>query len=636
MPAKTRAAVDSGEQQRPRAEYRDVEAGSDAWEGTRSRPLLALGAAIAAAFVAYSVLAELATAPRFFDDELIYWKAGASLASGHGLDVRGAPYGLGIAALYPALLAPILWLAPGREVAYELAKTLNALLFSLAAVPFYLLARRLLPPWPSVAAAALSIAVPSAMYVSVIMTESVAYLAAVSAFCVFALTLERPTSGRQLASLLAIGVAAAARLQLVVLLPVYVLALVLLVLLAPRGARRARVREYWPTALVLGAGALVAASSSLAAGGRAEGVLGRYTALWVTYSPWEVSSQTVHHLANLELYLAVIPLVIAPAAFVSLLSRARLGSRAHAAFACLFVAATASFLLLAAALDSSKYSLDRLHDRYDFYVVPLWFVLLLVWAQEGAPRGPRWAPIVGVAAAVCLVLAYPLGDLEVREGGRLFDGVATTLWAVVRNAGGDAFVRASLLVFALAAAACAFGGRTRGRRAIVFVTWVLVANTALVWGVGIRDARQSQKAVFAGGIGDRDWIDDRVPAGASVATLFSPYCGGANVPRRSLYQTEFFNSSVDRAVHVGSGYSYSLKSSPFHVGTEGTVLLPDGTPLITDYLVAQPGVRVAGREIASGTLARLGLWQVDGRVRIAGARSAPDVARQVCSMHSTS
>ena len=47
---------------------------------------------------------------------------------------------------------------------------INALAFALAAVPIYLLARRLLSPWPSVGVSALSIAIPSAMYTSVLMT----------------------------------------------------------------------------------------------------------------------------------------------------------------------------------------------------------------------------------------------------------------------------------------------------------------------------------------------------------------------------------------------------------------------------------------------------------------------------------
>ncbi len=130
-------------------------------------------------------------------------EAAASLADGEGLQVRGEPYRYG--ALYPTVAAPVVALAGDREAAYALLKVLNSLLFALTAVPAYLLARRLLEPWPSVAVAALSVAVPSSVYVTVVMTESVAYLTATWALLAIVLAVERPTAWRQLAALVAVG-----------------------------------------------------------------------------------------------------------------------------------------------------------------------------------------------------------------------------------------------------------------------------------------------------------------------------------------------------------------------------------------------------------------------------------------------
>ena len=107
--------------------------------------------------------------------------------------------------------------AADREVAYELAKAMNALLFALTAVPVFLLARRVLPPWPSAAAAALAVAIPSGTYVSVVMTESLAYLASAWTCYAIVLALERPSARRQLAALLAICVASGVRTQFLVL-----------------------------------------------------------------------------------------------------------------------------------------------------------------------------------------------------------------------------------------------------------------------------------------------------------------------------------------------------------------------------------------------------------------------------------
>ena len=75
----------------------------------------------------------------------------------------------------PAVLASILAVVPDRESAYPLFKLANALLFALAAAPIYLVVRRLLDPAWSLAVAALSLVVPSSIYVSLVMTESAAY-----------------------------------------------------------------------------------------------------------------------------------------------------------------------------------------------------------------------------------------------------------------------------------------------------------------------------------------------------------------------------------------------------------------------------------------------------------------------------
>ena len=61
-------------------------------------------------------------------------------------------------------------------------------------VPAFFLARRLLPPGWSLACAALTVAVPSALYTGFVMTESVAYAACVLAFLAIARCLERPSS----------------------------------------------------------------------------------------------------------------------------------------------------------------------------------------------------------------------------------------------------------------------------------------------------------------------------------------------------------------------------------------------------------------------------------------------------------
>ena len=85
-------------------------------------------------------------APFIFVDELIYSELARSLADSGERLVRDVPttgYGIG----YPLLIAPAYALFDRLPDAYAAVKTINALLMSLAAVPAYLLARRVVGHW---------------------------------------------------------------------------------------------------------------------------------------------------------------------------------------------------------------------------------------------------------------------------------------------------------------------------------------------------------------------------------------------------------------------------------------------------------------------------------------------------------
>ncbi len=93
-------------------------------------------------------------------DELLYSELAKTLAEhGHFL-VRGEPYsGLGV--VYPALIAPAFRLFGSVPDAYVAAKAINSVVMSLAAVPAYFLARRVVRPGLALVAALLTVAVPS-------------------------------------------------------------------------------------------------------------------------------------------------------------------------------------------------------------------------------------------------------------------------------------------------------------------------------------------------------------------------------------------------------------------------------------------------------------------------------------------
>ena len=139
-------------------------------------------------------------------DELIYAELAKSLASDGEMLVRGVPTS-GYSVLYPLAISPAFALFDNLVDAYSAAKTINALLMSLAAVPAYLLARRVASERLSLLAAVLSVALPSLAYTGTITTESLFYPAALVVALLLVRYLERPTVGRLVALGAALGAA---------------------------------------------------------------------------------------------------------------------------------------------------------------------------------------------------------------------------------------------------------------------------------------------------------------------------------------------------------------------------------------------------------------------------------------------
>ena len=140
------------------------------------------------------------------------------------------------------------------ENAYPFFKLANALLFALAAVPIYFIARRLLSEWWSVGVAALCLTIPSSIYTSLVLTESAAYLASSTALLAVVLALERATVPRQLALIGAVALAVATRPQFAAFLPAFLAgALLLWAIDAGRQPFRRAAAGLWPTLAFIGA-----------------------------------------------------------------------------------------------------------------------------------------------------------------------------------------------------------------------------------------------------------------------------------------------------------------------------------------------------------------------------------------------
>jgi hypothetical protein len=338
--------------------------------------------------------------PVFFPDEYTYAALGRSLAE------TGRPLIRGASPHFPALLQPILtapaWLVGDVGVAYRLVQTIGALAMSLAAIPAFLLARRLgLSTRVSLAIAALSVLVPDLVYASFVSSEPFAYPLVLAAFLAAVAALERPTRRAQLVFVLFAGLATLARVQFAVLPVVFAVAALVM------GARERRVRAALREQLLPLVLFLVPAIALAAGSGRALGVY-RGVLDW-----------SAHPLALLRwIGLDAMTLayasgwIIVPGALIGLgLAMSRPRSRGELAFGVLAVLLAGALLIEAGLLQANIPIHKEIQERYVFYLVPLAGTAFALYAKRGWPaRLPHFA----LAAALLLIsVRVPLSGFAV-------------------------------------------------------------------------------------------------------------------------------------------------------------------------------------------------------------------------------
>jgi hypothetical protein len=584
--------------------------------GFRSRvsPGVAVASISLLTFGAWAALGHAASVPRFFMDELYYMKAGVSLAQGHGLQFEGQSWGYG--PVFPLLIAGLVRATSSQETTYELIKVANAGFFALASVPIYLVSRRLLPPWESVAVVALSALVPSSMYASVSMTESLGYLLAWWSMYAIVRTLECPSAARQLVAVGAVALAVADRPQFVSLFGGYLLGLGLVLVLLPE--RRVSPGSLWPTALAI-VGGLAWLVRPLVQGHGVGRSLGSYSSLAQSYDPLQIAKWFVYHLGDLALYVGVVPVVVAPVVVALWWQRARAGSARDAALLTLFASQNVVGIGLVAAFASTSAGLGILYDRYLFYLVPLWLLALVAWLLEGMPR-PVGPLAVGVLTAIVAVGTLPFGVVGRSSWFQHFEAVATGAWAKV------AVVVAKLplvslrlvgIVYVLAVAgAVVLVPRRHAWILVSVVAAALVANTALSW----RSAFVPRASYGIGSRGSRDWVDAAVGQHRSVTVLvLGRACAAAGAQRLSALETDYFNRSVRRVVVLGG--EGGRARTALTVRGDGRLARRSGVPLVADFVVVPPGVVLQGERLRVGMSTRLVLWRTGGAVRVVGVRS---------------
>lgn len=579
--------------------------------GVRRSPTVVLVVVVGVATLVYGSAAQRVPMPLVNPDELRYTMAASAIVDGEWLNLRGREYGYG--ALYPMVLASILALADGVETAYPFFKLANALLFALAAVPIFFLARRLLSARWSVAVASMSVAIPSSIYTSLVMTESVSYLLSSTAVLAVVLALERTSVTRQLAMLGAIGLAFTARPQFAALLPAFLAGHLLLWSVDAQRRRLRRVADAWPTFAAV-AVCVAAVTRHLVTASSSTESSGGYDDLWRSYDVVAVARLAMYHLAGLELYLFVIPFVVAPVVIAALLRAGRRGSRREGAFAAAFLVINGVFVLIAAAFASTPYGWQVLHDRYLFYVAPLWLVVFARWLSQGLPR-PRLLTAGGVVAGLALTAFTPFGLLT---GDIVFEYVPTALWSSVWT-----FVEGTphldgRRVLGATVVALATVGVVLPRRFWLVLPAAVVAGFLLTSVLAWQRLAEPSDAFLLADDNTRAWVDDAVRDGSRTTRLYvSPRkCPYSELTRHAFFLTEFFNPSVDRASAIGDATPDGLPYARVDIGRGGRLVHPDGKPLVAEYVVADPGIELDARRVATGTGARLVLWETRGEVRL--------------------
>jgi hypothetical protein len=557
-----------------------------------------LGGIVVASTVFRAILGRGIVAPFVMVDEVIWSELGRGIAEVGRPLVRGhSDPGYGV--VYPLLISPAYALFTSLPDAYAAVKVVNSLVMSLAAVPAYLLARRVVGSSLALVAALLSVAVPSLAYTGTVMTENAFYPLFLIVALALVLVLEQATRLRVALLVLLVALAFATRVQAVAIVPAALLAPLLLALFERRGLRSmlSKYRLLYGGFVALGLLALVVQ----VAGGRSpKDLLGAYSPVGdVSYHAGEVLRYVLWHAAELSLYALVIPL----AATIVLVGSARsLDGRLQA-----FLAATVALtvcLVPVVATFASHFS-DRIEERNLFYVVPLFVIALLAWIERGAPRPRVLAPLAAAASAL-LVLAIPFDRFLTTSA--ITDTLMLLPFWSLQDRIGSGWITFAAAVLAVGLAAAFLFVPRRNALVLPFVVLGLwaVALKPIWWGTHGFE-RFSRGSLFQGiRATHRDWIDRALPSGAQAAFLWT-----GRTDRLTVNQNEFFNRTVGPVYYTADPTPGGLPETRVRISrTTGIVTLPGGKPVTSRYVVADSSFEPDGVPLAHDKGWGITLWRV--------------------------
>jgi hypothetical protein len=572
----------------------------------RLGPWLVLAALVILSTVLRAWASRSFTVPWIAPDEMLYALIGESLWETGTLTVRGleTPY---YSLFYPALVGlPLSFgtLPDGIRV----AQAVQALAMSLAAVPVFLWGRRFLTDRGALAAAALTLLVPALAYSGLLMSEALYYPLVTLALLTLARVLEEPTLWRQGVFIAAVVVAGGVRLQALILLPVFVVAVVAHALMTRSRATLMRLLPLLVGFVALAVLSLIALAT-LESFSWAD-MLGAYATLGEESALSARSlEQVVWHAAGVALITVGIPLLATSLLVVLALWR---GEREARVASFLATAGAYTPLLVVQVAAFAAGHVEHVAERYLITIAPPLFLGLVLWVERRAPR-PR-VLVVAIGALFLSALALVPADRVARSQG-IQDALSSAALIDLGDAASPGWVRAALVLAGIAAVAIF---ALTPRRLVAAVVAVVAAALAVQAVVATREVERASAAEQRKMIGANapSWIDD---SDASRVTLLAT----GDRPWTADARTFFWNRSVADVVALDGA---TRPVPPTAVtgtlrGSDGVVVDGAGTPLDRAEVVAPATVVLAGTKVAeapAGVAESVGLvlWRVNGPIRI--------------------
>jgi hypothetical protein len=554
---------------------------------------LVLAGIVTVSFAVRFAMALGHSTPLYFPDEYIYSAISRSLAE------HGRPLIRGQAAHFPAMIEPLLaapfWLTHDPGLAYRLIQAENALAMSLAAIPVYLLMRRLGGgAWPALAAAALTVASPDLFFSSFVLADAIAYPLVLGAVYLGVCALSSPSRGSQLGFAALAVLATFTRIQYVFLPLVFVAA----ALVVERGSVRAVWRRFRLSVL------LYSAPLAFAAVLGPRRLLGYYSGVADLHlRPGAI----VHWLGTDSMLLAYAAgFALVPGAVVGLVFALwRPRSREESGLAALSVG-----LLLGLFAEAAIYATngtERFQERYLMILLPLVFPAFWLWLRRGRPA-PRVVALLALGLLV-LSMRVPLSAYTVSD----FKQDSPFLLGIFRLEKAVGIGDGSLVVALVAAAmACiAAAAAFRARFAYVAVAATLGVTCAVSVAAVSFDHRvvQTVRSTFLPP--DARWIDH---ANLGPATLIQTPA----TPHARAHEHLFWNRSLERVLFLDDASPIDAFGSPkVRVAADGR-FVSGGKTLRGPLVISNFAVRarlVGAVAVARG--ADYELWRPLGTPRMA-------------------